>query len=488
MTGTPAPASRTQLRRLPGRVLRVDAAARPEIVDVVSDLADRAFDLTLTPGGRAPDVVLVDDDRGAPAARGIDPRPADRAGRSEAYGIRPTGDRLVIAAGSAEGHFRGLVALLRACGDGLPALAVAEHPHHAWRGLSLDVVRRRFTVDELHRVIDLLAVHDLNVLHLHLTDTQGWTFAVPGHAGLGDTYTGDDLTALERYARERFVTIVPELDVPGHVPAGLEAHVPVAVGAHPMLRWLDAASDGVRPLLADAFGELAARFSSPFLHLGGDEAFGAPDDVYAHTVRAAADIVRELGRRPIGWQEAIRAGALEPDGIVQQWIAERDRFDAAAVRARLSVEYHPLVDVAAACFAQAGDDPARIAAAGLPVIASMSDPLYLDRRPADASRDPGQRELWERLGNPAYEPLPTASVLDHALPAGAAGIEAALWCETVRDIDDVAALLLPRLALVAARAWGAAPDAARAGVASATHAWKRLGFGGFHRSSDIFED
>jgi len=501
MTGLPLPAravTHGTLRRLPGRVLRVDAAARPDIVDAVTALAARAFDVIVTAGGCAPDVVLVDAPVPAPAALGADPRAGERRGCSEAYRIRPTSDRLEIAAGSAEGHFRGLVALLAACGGALPGLEVDDHPRYAWRGLSLDVVRRRFPVDEVCRVIDLLAVHGMNVLHLHLTDTQGWTFAVPGYEALADddAYTAADLDALEAYARARFVTIVPEVDVPGHVPARMARVVPVREGVHPFLTAIDTDDPGVEALLAAAFGELAAHFASPHLHLGGDEAFGASAEGFARTVAAASRIIRARGRTPIGWQEASRAGALGPGDLGQLWIAERDRLDPEKVADTVPAEFRALVAQAGPLLAESAHDPARLGAAGVGVIVSSSDPLYLDRRPSEPSIDAAQRAAGERLGNPGYEPTPSLSVLDWqpetqpdiaANGLTVAGVEAALWCETVRDLDDASTLMLPRLAFVAQKAWGDADrDAVRAAAASTTAVWERLGFGAFHRSREIF--
>jgi len=501
MTGLPLPArtiTHGTLRRLPGRMLRVDAAARPEIIDAVTALAARAFAVTVTDGGCAPDVVLVDAPVPAPAALGADPRAGDRRGRSEAYSIRPVGDRLEIVAGSAEGHFRGLVALLPACAEALPGLEVDDHPRYGWRGLSLDVVRRRFPVDEVCRVIDLLAVHGMNVLHLHLTDTQGWTFAVPGYEALAgdDAYTAPGLDALEAYARDRFVTIVPEIDVPGHVPARMAGVVPVREGVHPFLTAIDTDDPGVEALLEAAFGELAAHFASPHLHLGGDEAFGASAEGFARTVAAASRIIRTLGRTPIGWQEASRAGVLGPGDLGQLWIAERDRLDPAKLADAVPAEFRTLVAKAGPLLAESAHDPARLAAADVGVIVSSSDPLYLDRRPSEPSLDAAQCDAWQRLGNPGYEPTPSLSILDwhpEAQPDIAAngltvaGVEAALWCETVRDLDDVAQLLLPRLALVAQRAWGDADrDAVRAAAASTTVVWERLGFRAYHRSREIF--
>lgn len=489
------------LRPLSERTIRVGGPFVSDVIAAASDLAERAFEVRLVHDEGASDVVVVSASVAAPAVQGVDPRPADRAGRSEDYGIRPTGDRLTITADSAEGVFRALLTLAASAGSELPALSVEDHPQYAWRGLNFDVVRHWFDVVEVRRVIDLLAVHRLNVLHLHLTDTQGWRFDVPGYPQIASTdrFTADDLAGLEEYARARFVVIVPEVDVPGHVPESLAAlpNVQVETGAHPFLAYLDADAAGVIDLLTAAFRELAERFSSPYLHVGGDEAFGAPEEVYRRTVTAAIRIVRDLGRAPLGWQEAIRADALASSGsstpdLVQLWIAERDRFDAEKAKQTIPEEFHALVDRAGDLFALSVKDPAAIGAAGVPAIISSSDPLYFDRRPREGSRDADQNETATRLGNPGYdatestdvldwEPREQVDIADHGIRI--AGLEAALWCESVESFDDAAQLLLPRLGFFAQRAWGAAPrSTVLAAAAESTVVWERLGFANHHRS------
>jgi len=132
------------------------------------------------------------------------------------------------------------------------------------------------------------------------------------------------------------------------------------------------------------------------------------------------------------------------------------------------------------------------------VIVSASDPLYLDRRPAEPSRDDAQNARLAHLGNPGYDATPSTDVLRwdpfaqsdirrHGITV--AGIEAALWCESVRDLDDVALLLLPRLALVAQRAWGgedAGVDDVLAAARGHERHWAALGFRNIHRSTEVF--
>lgn len=505
MSGLPLPraVSRSAPLRRDGDALRV-AGALP---GAIGDLVGRAFGIRLfavSDETKADIVVRRAEPESAAPPRGADPRPADRSGRPEAYAVRPVAGALEITADSDEAVFRALTTVAGYVDEGeLPTLTVTDHPEYTWRGLSLDVVRRWFPVSEVERIIDLLALHKLSVLHLHLTDTQAWRFAVPGYPDITsgvDHYSAADLDHPVAYARDRFVTIVPEFDAPGHVAPTVtsEAGVPVGAAQHPFLRYLDPSDDDVVAFTRTVFAELAERFDAGFLHIGGDEAFGAPHDVYGAYVRAAAADVRRLGRRVIGWQETSRAGTLTRDDLGQLWIAERDRFDVDKAKAATPAEYHALVERAGELFAMSVDDPGRLAAASAPALVSSSDPLYLDRRPSDPSTEPAQTALWERLGMPSYEPTPTTSVLEWSpgqqpdiADAGleVAGIEAALWCESVQSFDDAATLLLPRLALVAQQAW--APDAAArsevvAAAAAAAPVWSALGFDAFYRSVEIF--
>lgn len=490
------------LRRIGDGVLRVQTAPSP-MVEAASDVSENAYGIVIAAVEQGADVVLRYVAADSASTTGADPRPADRRGESEAYRIDVEDDALVLTASSGEGAFRGLLTIAGAVSDGdVPSLEVDDRPDHGWRGLSLDVVRRWFPVEEVIRVIDLLAVHKMNVLHLHLTDSQAWRFEVPGYPGVaaaGASYSSQDLSTIEDYARARYVTIVPELDIPGHVAASLvdADGVEVTTGSHPFVRYLTWDGVGVAEFVRAGFAVLAEHFSSPHLHLGGDEAFGAPHDEYVRFIRASAEAIRTLGRIPIGWQEAVRADALGERDLVQLWIAERDRFDLDKATRTLPEEYHPLLAQAAELFALSVGDPELIGAAGVPAVVSSSDPLYLDRRTSDPSRDPAQSDVWTRLGHPGYDATPTTSVLEWSPSAQAdivaagvrvAGIEAALWCESVRDFDDVALLLLPRLALVAQKAWH--EDADRSDVLEAAAlqgpVWDRLGFPAYYRSAEVF--
>lgn len=446
------------------------------------------------------------------------------AGR-EGYGLVVDGaGGGTVTAGDAEGLFRGAVTfaqLLRRDDDGggftVPRVRIADGPAFAWRGLSLDVVRRFFTVDQVKRVVDLLALYKFNVLHLHLTDSQAWRLEIgawprltdpetwPGRQtnadeGVRPYYTADDFREIVAYAEARFVTVVPELDMPGHVLAAVRAY-PELQGpdepVHKLLAYLHPRGDATFRFVEDVLGEVAALTPGPFLHIGGDEAFGMPDELYREFVARALEIGRATGKRVVAWQEAARSGALTPADLAQEWVGAGDEFDADAARERIPPEYHALVDEMAAAFAESGRDVPAAVAAGTPVLASASSVMYLDRRYAEDSRDAAQTARRTRVGHESYEPRTCRELFDWTpgtlteIPDGAdvAGVEAAIWCETVEGFDDLAFLILPRLPGIAEKAWTPARtewDGYRARLASHPAWWEALGWHDHYRSASAF--
>ncbi|GGS93150.1 beta-N-acetylhexosaminidase [Planobispora rosea] len=483
-------------------------------------------------------LVLVPEVPGAAGlapARGLDPlarecQPtgpggaAGAAGSRECYELVVTSGGATVTASSAEGLFRGSTTFAqlltrRGAGDGLaaPAVRVLDGPALRWRGLSLDVVRRFFPVEQVKKVVDLLALYKFNVLHLHLTDSQAWRLEITGRPGLTDPanwpadegsrngdgpqfYTRDDYREIVAYAAERFVTVVPEIDMPGHALAAVRAH-PELGGPdeppHPLLPFLDPRAEATDGFVADVVSELAALTPGPFLHIGGDEAFGMPHELYAAFTARALHLARTAGKRVVTWQEAARSGALTPADLVQCWIGDGDAFDAEAARKAAPAEYHPLIDTVARSFEQAPQDAPAAVAAGASVLASPSSVLYLDRRYAEDSLLPDQTARRERVGFPSYEPRTSRELFGWQpetlaeIPQDArlAGVEAAIWCETVTGFDDLAFLLLPRLPGIAEKGWTPRPTGwagYRDRVAAHAGWWERLGWGGYYRSAEVF--
>lgn len=426
-----------------------------------------------------------------PSTRGLRADGADPDG--ERHGLEITSEGVRIWAATREGLFRGVTTLdtllrvARSTGRPVPGGTVLDAPRFAWRGLSLDTVRRFFPVGEVERIIDLLALHKLNVLHLHLTDAEGWRFPVPSRPVLteiagatargdrpGGSYSTEEYRGLVRYAAERFVTVVPEIDLPGHTAAALRALPELAgdgaggpMSTDPMLQFLHPDQPGVFEFVTDVVEAVVASTPGHYVHIGGDESWGMPHEAYQRFVQRAAAIVRDHGKHVVAWQEATRA-PLPASDLIQYWqeFSEEDleRLQEVAadseVAAGMSAEAR---EALLTMLAESRGDVDRAMAAGNPVLVSISPKNYLDTPYAEAAGDPAQEQLRSRLGMPFY---PASTVLDfadwdpdtvhpHLAAEAVVGVEGALWCETVESFDDASFLLLPRLAGVAERGWSA---------------------------------
>jgi hexosaminidase len=397
------------------------------------------------------------------APLGLSPTGDGRA--DERHSLTIAADQVVLRAAEPVGVARGLTTLLQSAAA-TPAADTSEislscgrlldAPRYAWRGLSLDVARRFFTPHEVRRVIDLLALYKLNVLHLHLTDDQGWRLplARPAEGGKPDTafYTADDLRALVVYATDRFVTVVPEVDMPGHMSALMRMHPELNSDRNRHAAWLDPEVPATLALVEDVLSGVAEIFPSTYLHIGGDEPWGMPRRLYESYVRWVRDLVRSLGKRPLAWQESARAG-LGPDDAIQYWLSPGTTFAptlAAEVRAKIDAD-----------LALARRDVETAVTASVPIIVSPQSHCYFDVPYAEPSADRAQEERQGRVGLRIYAPMTVAQSFDwepaEALGADraghVAGVEAAIWSETISDVSDLSFLLLPRLPGVAHKAW-----------------------------------
>ena len=488
----PAPA-RFEPRGGPGFAFRpgtavayADTAVAPVAGRFCAQIAQRTG-LRLVPmrGSLAPaepsvtvELAAMDELAGLPATAGLSPGGGDPAG--ERYSLVIEEGQVVVRAAEPVGVARGLTTLLQLVATApsassgetgtdeirVPAARILDAPRYAWRGLSLDVARTFFSVEEIRRVIDLLELYKLNVLHLHLTDDQAWPLAL-GRPAAGPEpgapfYRDEDLRDLVGYAADRFVTIVPEIDTPGHTAALLRLRPDLRSGRNEVeyeflpghrrrAVWLDPELPATFELMEQVLAGLAGIFPGPYLHIGADEPRGMPDEVYASYVRRLRRLVRILGKQPLGWQESARAG-LGPDDIVQLWLTGVDLPASAPPQVRAQVE---------AEVALSRRDAETVAAASVPVIVSPLAHCYLDVPYAEPPADATQADRYGRLGLRVYAPKTVADsfgwepadTLGPGRAAQVAGVEAAIWAETISGFDDLSFLLLPRLAGVAHRAW-----------------------------------
>ncbi|MFI6536341.1 family 20 glycosylhydrolase [Nonomuraea sp. NPDC050547] len=476
------------------RVTVGDPSLQP-VADVVADLArphpPLTTDLHLTLG----DLTL------APVAAG-----APISGGDECHRITTTPTATVCRARTHQGLFR---AALHTSLYGPPhAETVEDGPRYAWRGLMLDTARHFWTVPELRQIIDLAAIHRLNVLHLHLTDNEGWRIQIPGLPRLTagtPHYSTADYTELQRYAARRHVVIVPEIDFPGHSAAALRAYPDLAVLPAPT-GWsaqlpapvaLDPREATTRDFVSHVLTELCRMTEGPYVHFGGDEAFGMDGTLYDQAVVLARAVIRAGGKQPLGWQESARAG-LDPGDVAQWWVdpemidlptpGDLDRRPELAALGLTG----DLIATITEFFAPSGDDLARIVGAGGRVLLSPQSHLYLDRPYAPAIVPEAQRERAAGLGF-IYEPRTvrdTAGWDPGAYGLGdehVAGVEAALWSETLRGFDDLTTMLLPRLATIARTAWTGRPtpwNEERRHLAADGRLWAQRGLT-FLRSTEI---
>jgi hexosaminidase len=465
----------------PGTPVAYTATGVAPLVERFCSQITRRTGLRLAPRGGDPvrgepavtiELAAGDDLRALPAPTGLwpDGGPAD-----ERYSLVIDGDQVIVRAVEPVGVARGLTTLVQLLATAPPGRAgeirvpggrILDAPRFAWRGLSLDVARRFFAAAEVRRVIDLLELYKLNVLHLHLTDDQGWRLPVGRPAGTPESdaafYSVEDLRALAGYAADRFITVVPEVDTPGHASAFVRLHPELSTGRNqvefelPSGRkrravWLDPELPVTFELMGQVLAGVAAIFPGPYIHIGADEPREMPHNLYALYVERIRALVRSAGKRPLGWQESARA-RLGPDDIIQYWLTG----------IALPTSLPPQVRAGmAADLAASRRDVETAVAAQVPVIASPLSHCYLDVPYAEASADPAQADRQGRVGLRLYAPQTVAESFEwepaEALGPGragqVAGVEAAIWAETISDVDDLSFLLLPRLAGVAHRAW-----------------------------------
>lgn len=390
-----------------------------------------------------------------------------------------SGERGVrIGADTAAGLFRGTQSLRQllpaeieradasgppAGGWTVPAASVADSPRFSYRGSMLDVARHFFPVEDVLSFIDAIALLKLNVLHLHLTDDQGWRIEIeswPELTGIGAAtsvggdggghYTKADYRRIVEYAAERFITVVPETDLPGHTNAALSAYPELncdgvapapyegtEVGFSSLCASPERAEATDR-FLADVTRELAEMTPGPWLHLGGDESLATSRDDYLDLVRRITHAGAATGKTVIGWHEMGASTQLPSGTIGQYWNFVEPEDDAASLT-RSFVEQ------------------------GGAVVLSPADVAYLDMKYVDDPQGPLGGTLgldWAKgptTLDEAYAWEPT-EIVPGLAEADILGIEAPIWTETLGSRSEVEFMLFPRIAAIAEVAWSPAAE------------------------------
>ncbi|KRC62019.1 beta-N-acetylhexosaminidase [Agromyces sp. Root81] len=414
---------------------------------------------------------------------------ADAGTGEEAYTLETGADGVRIAAPAAAGLFWGTQTLRQLLpaeiertdastpptgGWVAPAASVADAPRFAYRGSMLDVARHFLPVEDVLDHIDRIALLKLNVLHLHLTDDQGWRLAIdawPELTGIGAStstggdgggfYTKDDYRRIVEYAAERFVTVVPEIDLPGHTNAALSAYPElncdgiapkpyegIEVGFSSLCASPERAEATDR-FLADVMTEVAEMTPGPWLHVGGDESLATSEADYLDLVRRITAAGAATGKTVIGWHEMGASHELPAGTVGQYWdfTTPRDRS------AELTTS-----------FVEQGGS----------VVLSPADVAYLDMKyPDDPDGPLGGKvgQLWAdgpTTLEEAYAWEPT-SIVPGLAEADILGVEAPVWTETIATAAELEFMVFPRIAAIAEIAWSPIPDGGAARDASDFH-------------------
>lgn len=404
---------------------------------------------------------------------------------AEAYKLIVNDKRVCISGASEAGVFYGIQSLRKSLpvaqdiNVNLSAVEIYDKPRFAYRGAMLDVARHFYTVDEVKTFIDMLALHNINRFHWHLTDDQGWRIEIKKYPKLmsvaserketvvgrwysgiydgkpyGGYYTQDELRDVIDYAAKRHITIIPEVDLPGHMQAALTAYPELGCTGGPYevrTIWgvsqdvLCVGNDFTLQFVKDVLSEVADIFPSEYIHIGGDEcpkvrwekcpkcqerikSLGLKSDakhtkeqrLQSYMIQEAAKYLKEKGKRIIGWTEILEGG-LVPDATLMSWIGESGGIEAAH-------QHHD-------------------------VIMTPNTYLYFDyyqsKKVEDEPLAIGGYLPIEKTYN--YEPMPKELTKEEQQYIK--GVQANLWTEYIPVFSQVQYMVLPRLGAAAEVQW-----------------------------------
>ncbi len=402
----------------------------------------------------------------------------------EAYRLTVTKAGVTITGASEAGVFYGLQTLrkslpvTKAANIMLPAVAINDAPRFAYRGMHLDVARHFVTLDSVKRYVDMLALHNMNRFHWHLTDDQGWRIEIKKHPKLteigskrketvigrnsgkydgkpyGGFYTQDEIKELVAYAEERNITVIPEIDMPGHMLAALTAYPELGCTGGPYDLWtiwgvsediLCAGNEKTFSFVEDVLTEVMQLFPSKYIHVGGDEApkvrwqkcprcqariksLGLKSDAHhtaeerlqSYFIGRAEKFLNSHDRQIIGWDEILEGG-LAPNATVMSWRGVAGGIEAAKQR-------HD-------------------------VIMTPNTYMYFDYyQSSNIDKEPfGIGGYVPVLAVYNYEPLPaelTAEQKKHII-----GVQANIWTEYMPTYSHIEYMAMPRAAALAEVQW-----------------------------------
>lgn len=416
---------------------------------------------------------------------GIVLRLVANAEHPEGYTLKVTSGQVIITGGSEAGVFYGIQTLRKAIADAtdanvtLPCVEIKDAPRFAYRGNMLDVSRHIFTMDSLKRHIDMLALHNINRFHWHLSEDQGWRIEIKSRPLLtekgsmrketvigrnsgqydgtpyGGFYTQEDAKEIVQYAAERYITVIPEIDMPGHMMGALHAYPELGCTGGPYDVWtmwgvsdevLCAGNDATLRFIEDVLTEIVEIFPSEYIHIGGDECpktrwkecpkcqarikelgikgdekHTAEEYLQSYFISHAEKFLNSKGRQIIGWDEILEGG-LAPNATVMAWRGANHAYESA----------------------RQGHD----------AILAPTSYFYFDYyQTKDVEGEPlaiGGYVPVERVYS--FDPCPTGTLTPeqekHIL-----GIQANLWTEYIPTYRHVEYMLMPRIAALAEVQW-----------------------------------
>jgi hexosaminidase len=359
---------------------------------------------------------------------------------SEAYQLIITEDSIVLNSQTAAGAFRGIQTIRQIIPEisndtlseneiwVIPTGKIIDAPQFEYRGAMLDVSRHFFNVEDVKKYIDVLSYYKYNVLHLHLTDDQGWRIEIKSWPKLteiggrsevggesGGFYTQEEYTEIVNYAAARYITIVPEIDMPGHTNSASFSY-PFLNGNGKSLEYyegtnvgfstFDTRKDSVYGFIDDVIREVSSLTPGPYFHIGGDESHVTKKEDYVYFVNRVEKIVQKYGKKMVGWDEIATANVDSTS--ISQWWNSKENIKMALTK-------------------------------NMKVILSPANKTYLDLKYDTLSKF--------GLNWAGYIPVDTAYIWspESYLPKESIlGIEAPLWTETVSNIEELEYLAFPR--------------------------------------------
>jgi len=379
---------------------------------------------------------------------------------SEGYQLSILADTIKLTAGEPAGVFRGVQTIRQLLPPEIesptpintpweiPTCEIEDFPKYTYRGAMLDVSRHFFSVDDVKRYIDLLAYYKINHFHMHLTDDQGWRLEIKSWpnltahggstqvgGGLGGFYTQEEFAEIVAYANRHYITVVPEIDLPGHTNAALASYPELNpdnqapdlfTGINVGFSSLFIGKEITFKFLEDVIREVATQTPGPYIHIGGDEAHSTSEEDYREFIHRIQEMVQVNGKIMIGWDEILKSN-LDKNSIVQYWRYAVDEIEAPE---------------------------------GVKFIVSPGNKTYLDMKYYE-STELGLNWAGYIPVKDAYDWDP-ATLISGINQDNILGVETPLWSETLETISDIEFMAFPRLVGVAeigwssnARDWGA---------------------------------